>query len=242
MPIIHCRSTSGITYLVIQLIRLIQLVCARKLERRPDLANATIPISQYASIPLHKASYHRLKFILDYKLWSICLITPQTAAENTTLYSSCHAIDWVNQHRNEVIGSAQRHGVPPELVAGIVASEIDFDTDPDDILMDAGFRLNNEWTTISLLTALFIAGQKPLGPGTANIHLDTWLIAQVYYQDCGYDLGGIIPKIPSPGTTCSGPQKLDTTRRGRIENQERGLRWQRDETLVVSSKRRWYWN
>jgi hypothetical protein len=41
---------------------------------------------------------------------------------------------------------------------------------------------------------------------------------------------------------CSGPQKLDTTRRGRIDNQERGLRWPRDETLVGSSKPEWCWN
>jgi len=52
---------------------------------RPDLANATIPISQYGKIPLHKASYKRLKFILDNQLWSICLITPKTGADNYAL-------------------------------------------------------------------------------------------------------------------------------------------------------------
>ena len=84
---------------------------------RPDLVNATIPTSR-GDIPLHEASYQRLKFILDNKLWSICIITPQVAAENTALYDSCHAINWINQYRNQIKGAAQRHGVPSELVAG----------------------------------------------------------------------------------------------------------------------------
>jgi hypothetical protein len=153
---------------------------------RPDLANANMYVSVYEEgIPLHKASYQQLKFILDNKLWSICLFTPPTKAENSTLYTSCHAISWVNKHRAEIISAAQRNGVPPELPAGILASEIDFDTELTDIIMDTGFRLHNAEVTLAEL-ALIFSTHNPLGPGTANIHLATWLTAQSYFQDCGY--------------------------------------------------------
>lgn len=58
--------------------------------------------------------------------------------------------------------------------------------------MDTGFRLNNEEISVYLLS-LIVLGNKPLGPGTANIHFATWMNAQNYYQDCGYDLGEIMP-------------------------------------------------
>jgi len=167
---------------------------------RPDLADANLFISQYEEgVPLRKASYRQLKFILDNKLWSICLFTPQTGAENTTLYTSCHAISWVNQHRAEIISAAQRNGVPPELPAGILASEIDFDTGLTDIIMDTGFRSHTADVTLAEL-ALIFSTHKPLGPGTANIHLATWLTAQSYFDRCGY-LPSVIIDAGNPRST-----------------------------------------
>lgn len=141
-----------------------------------------------------------MKFILDNRLWSICLITPQTGAENTSLYGSCYAISWVNRHRAEIISAAQRNGVPPELPAGILASEIDFDTNGVDIAVDTMFRSNSEEITVPLLMGI-ILNNRSLGPGTASIHLDTWLIAQTYFQHCN-------SLIPSVIFDANNPQNL----------------------------------
>lgn len=151
---------------------------------RPDLANATIPINQFGSIPLSKASYQRLKFILDNKLWSICLITPKTDAPNYTFYNSCDAVKWVKDHQSQIISSAKRNGLPFELVAGILASELDFDYSRWDQYIDNALKAGGD----KAIAAYLKARPNP-GPGIASIHLSTWEIVQQYYLDCGYDLG-----------------------------------------------------
>jgi RHS repeat-associated protein len=170
---------------------------------RPDLANANIFIGQYeGGLPLRKASYQQLKFILDNKLWSICLFTPQTEAENTTRYTSCHAISWVNKHRAKIVSAAQRNGVPPELPAGILASEIDFDTDWRDIAVDTAFRVHTAELSVALLAGIGLT-HKPLGPGTASIHLDTWLLVQDYFGHCAYLPSAVINPVNVPSTIVS---------------------------------------
>ena len=154
---------------------------------RPDLANSTILNAYGEEIPLYKASYARLKYFRENDLWS-CLTTPATGAVNYAFFSSCDAIAWVDQRRNEIRGAAQRHGIPPELLAGVLASELDFDYSFGDWFVDttlqAQFLVHGE----SVIVAYLLARPNP-GPGVASIHLHTWEIVQQYYLDCGYDLG-----------------------------------------------------
>jgi hypothetical protein len=118
------------------------------------------------------------------------------------VYSSCHAIKWVDQHRTEIISAAQRNGVPPELPAGILASEIDFDTDPDDLIMDTLFRGHTAEISLLLLAGISLTG-KSLGPGSASIHLDTWLTVQDYFGHCAYLPSVVINADNLPSTTVS---------------------------------------
>jgi len=160
---------------------------------RPDLADATISNADGEWIPLYKASYARLKFFLENDLWS-CLTTPETGAVNYSFRSSCDAIAWVDQHRNEIISAAQRHGLPPELVAGVLASEIDFDYELTDMLVDTELIAQLVMGRENVLAAYLLVRPDP-GPGVASMHLSTWEIVQQYYLDCGYDLGATL----SPG-------------------------------------------
>ncbi len=111
---------------------------------------------------------------------------------NTNVFNSCQAILWVEAHQAEIINSSSRHGVPSALVAGIIASEIDLDTDLKDLGVDAAFRLKNDDVSKAMIMATWFSG-KPLGPGTASLHYATWKTISQYYQVCDYDLGGIVP-------------------------------------------------
>jgi RHS repeat-associated protein len=177
---------------------------------RPDLANATILDSHGEWIPLHKASYERLKYYLENNLWS-CLTTPETGAINYAFKSSCDAIAWVDHHRTEIIGAAQRHGLPPELVAGVLASEIDFDYQLADLLIDTELLIGGE----NAIAYYLLIWPDP-GPGVASMHFSTWKIIYQYYLDCGYDLG---PTLAPGGQTLSQYQWILTllTSSGSIE-------------------------
>jgi RHS repeat-associated protein len=161
---------------------------AEILRWRPDLADASILSAGGVYISLHEASYGQLKFILDNQLWGFCLVIPETEADNYAFYSSCDAIAWVDQHRNEIRGAAQRHGLPPELVAGILASELDFDYELTDMLGDLAFQVGGNNYVAWYLEKV----SSDPGPGVASMHLSTWEIVQQYYLDCGYDLGTIL--------------------------------------------------
>jgi RHS repeat-associated protein len=182
------------------------------IRRRPDLVNATL-ITMQGNIPLHQVSYNRLKFILENELGALCVATPKVAgAENYAYHSSCYAIDWVNQHRNEIAAVAQRHGVPPELVAGILASEIDFDYDFRDVVGDTAFQGGGDWVIDNYL----MRNRNP-GPGVGSIHYETgWLYAQRHYLLCGYELGEIFTTQGTPRATFiapgMGPRTFTATR------------------------------
>jgi RHS repeat-associated protein len=110
-------------------------------------------------------------------------------ALHTDFYNSCDAVEWVESNKTAIKTYSQKHGVPPALVAGILASEINFDTEyAKDYLVDEWLRQASDFQIDAFRQGLLATG-KELGPGTANIHYTTWLIVRDYYQACGYDLG-----------------------------------------------------
>ncbi len=119
-------------------------------------------------------------------VWNNCPKTPKTDALNTTLYDSCYAFVWVVNHQDSIRLSAQRNGIPPELVAGILASEIDFDTDQQDISIDNYLRSHD-----TVLNIYCFLNPNP-GPGVGNIHYKSWHYALGYYQENGYSLAEIL--------------------------------------------------
>lgn len=131
-----------------------------------------------------------------------CVDTPTTSADNTDLFDSCETVSLVKSYRTLITRSALQHGVPPELVAGILASEIDFDYPQFDVDADAtviaAYQVAHHadiyspaqrvvaWAVIKAYLSL------ETGAGPASIHYDTWERAQQYYQGCGYELGELL--------------------------------------------------
>jgi RHS repeat-associated protein len=125
---------------------------------------------------------------------SVCVTTPSTGATNTALFDSCDAVNWVTEYETEVVGSSNRHGIPPELVAGILASEIDFDTGIDDLALDNMLRAlyyqgivnDDEWSMLALYACLEV---PTFAVGVGQIEYESFQRAQEHYNTSGYSLG-----------------------------------------------------
>jgi hypothetical protein len=63
--------------------------------------------------------------------------------------------------------------------------------------------------------------------------------SDLHSKSCGEDRGVPLPqRVDLHAHVCNGPEKLDATRRGRIENQERGPGCQRNAGVSVRSSKR----
>jgi hypothetical protein len=124
--------------------------------------------------------------------------------------------DWIMPRAQQISAFANWHGVPPELVAGILAVEIDDDTERRDVELDSRVRycmdilqalgerspqtLGEMWEASSLgcVCGGLLWGYAdvatgiglPLGYGIANIHISRegldWRAVVKHYQDQGY--------------------------------------------------------
>lgn len=91
--------------------------------------------------------------------------------EDTSKYDTDTALGTVFENptnRHQVIDMAGRYGVPPSLVAGVVASEMDFDHDSGDWFQDGLGRL--------------LGGHFGDGPGIGSVHKDSLERAVEYLE------------------------------------------------------------
>ena len=65
--------------------------------------------------------------------------------------------------------------------------------------MDTGFRGHTAEISLLLLAGIKLT-HKSLGPGTASIHLDTWLTVQDYFQHCA-SLPSVVINAGNPAST-----------------------------------------
>lgn len=89
---------------------------------------------------------------------------------NTSEYGPEQALDAVAGLTREIDAAAATYGVDRALLAGVIASEVDFDTDWKDVIQNDAADLG------------IYRGQ---GQGLANVHLDTLQAAQRYLIDHG---------------------------------------------------------
>ena len=84
------------------------------------------------------------------------------------------ALQWPVSSRLNVYAwtAANRYGVPPEIVAGVLEAEIRNDTDFTDIVGDIGLRI-----------IPYVNEFVDMGPGVGNIHLSTARSISQYYED-----------------------------------------------------------
>lgn len=77
-----------------------------------------------------------------------------------------------SQQNTHVWMAANRYGVPPEIVAGVLEAEIRLDTDFTDVVGDAALRIFP-----------YINEMVDMGPGVGNIHLSTARSISQYYDN-----------------------------------------------------------
>jgi hypothetical protein len=84
---------------------------------------------------------------------------------NTREYGPEHALDAVAGMTGDIDAAAAKYGVDRALLAGVIASEVDFDTDWKDVVQNGAAEVG------------IYRGQ---GQGLANVHLDSLQAAQRY--------------------------------------------------------------
>lgn len=115
--------------------------------------------------------------------------------KNTAIYDTLIAIGTVMAHKDLINRLARRYGIPPALLAGVVASEMEFDLDvPDQILDGLNRNLGVQlWTgpgiasvhTRTLRDAVNYIGEHQL-PGHSNALLRVW--PEAPFHNKGADL------------------------------------------------------
>lgn len=86
------------------------------------------------------------------------LIAAGLPVNNTSVYTASEALGTVRKNRATIERLAEEYNVPPELLAGVIASEMDFDHDSRDKIQDAVAR------------RFGISGGKSGGVGPASVH------------------------------------------------------------------------
>jgi hypothetical protein len=102
---------------------------------------------------------------------------------NTSEYGPEQALDMVAGMTGEIDAAAAKYGLDRALLAGVIASEIDFDTDWKDVVQNGAAEIG------------IYRGQ---GQGLANVHLDSLQAAQRYLAEHG--LPGAEPAVQFDAT------------------------------------------
>jgi hypothetical protein len=158
-------------------------------------------------LKLHEDNIGYLQNVLNHVQdgwWPCGIDTPNNGAVPGNRFgspSSCSALNWVFKNHSIMQAMAGRYGVPPELVAGLLAAEIDLDNtwygiSLDNMVrqayktLDTGVTGLESWAAQHLID-MFTDTNSSWGDrvaGYSNVHHSTYVKVEEYMTNCGQPL------------------------------------------------------